>query len=221
MQSVSSSAPTPEAILEWLQKEMGYRSLGPSKSHVPSVDAIRKICRGNMIPIWNFLINRAKSDKTVESIRRNVTVHGGSTDAVKEESKAKGRRKDKGVAGQSLSSTETREVALHERELAAKEVERLRNVVRRQRKDLKARMLEVSREEAERKRMLDERANYRFGFNHNIHYYIFITSHLSIFEQFYKHSIHMYHDYRISDLSSFSQLFASCRMLSRISFSVI
>jgi hypothetical protein len=36
--------------------------------------------------------------------------------------------------------------------------------VRRQRKDLKARMLEVSREEAERKRMLDERANYRFWF---------------------------------------------------------
>ncbi|VVB04462.1 unnamed protein product [Arabis nemorensis] len=161
MQSLSSSAPTPEAILEWLQKEMGYRPLGPSKSHVPSVEAIRKICRGNMIPIWNFLINRAKSDKTVESIRRNVTVHGGTSDAVKEESKAKGRRKEKAVAGQSLSSAESREAALHERELAAKEVERLRNVVRRQRKDLKARMLEVSREEAERKRMLDERANYR------------------------------------------------------------
>ncbi|KAK1576489.1 hypothetical protein Q3G72_014354 [Acer saccharum] len=47
-------------------------------------------------------------------------------------------------------------------ESAAKEVERSRNIVRRQRKDLRARMLEVSREEAERKRMLDERANYRF-----------------------------------------------------------
>ncbi|TXG70303.1 hypothetical protein EZV62_005238 [Acer yangbiense] len=42
----------------------------------------------------------------------------------------------------------------------AKEVERSRNIVRRQRKDLRARMLEVSREEAEHKRMLDERANY-------------------------------------------------------------
>uniref|UniRef100_A0A1J3CT32 AUGMIN subunit 5 n=1 Tax=Noccaea caerulescens TaxID=107243 RepID=A0A1J3CT32_NOCCA len=169
MQSLPSSNPTPEAILEWLQKEMGYRQLGHSKSHVPSVDAIRKICRGNMIPIWNFLINRAKSEKTVESIRRNITVHGGSGDAsianpvnpVKEESKGKGRRKEKAVAGEGLSSAESREAALHERELAAKEVERLRNVVRRQRKDLKARMLEVSREEAERKRMLDERANYR------------------------------------------------------------
>ncbi|CDY19976.1 BnaA09g02750D [Brassica napus] len=135
MQSGSSSAPSPEAILEWLHKEMGYRS----KSHAPSVDSVRKICRGNMIPVWGFLINRVKSEKTVESIRRNITVHG-SVDAVslvKEESKVK------------------------EREVAVKEVERLRNLVRRQRKDLKARMLEVSREEAERKRMLDERGSYR------------------------------------------------------------
>jgi hypothetical protein len=38
----------------------------------------------------------------------------------------------------------------------------LRSIVRRQRKDLRARMIEVSREEAERKRMLDERAKNRF-----------------------------------------------------------
>uniref|UniRef100_A0A6M2E9S1 AUGMIN subunit 5 n=1 Tax=Populus davidiana TaxID=266767 RepID=A0A6M2E9S1_9ROSI len=56
---------------------------------------------------------------------------------------------------------ESREVALQEREMAAKEVERLRGIVRRQRKDLRARMIEVSREEAERKRMLDERAKNR------------------------------------------------------------
>ncbi|KAH0908488.1 hypothetical protein HID58_031809 [Brassica napus] len=132
MQSGSSSAPSPEAILEWLHKEMGYRS----KSHAPSVDSVRKICRGNMIPLWGFLINRAKSEKTVEIIRRNITVHG-SVDAVslvKEESKVKE---------------------------SEREVERLRNLVRRQRKDLKARMLEVSREEAERKRMLEERGSYR------------------------------------------------------------
>ncbi|XP_010528428.1 PREDICTED: AUGMIN subunit 5 isoform X2 [Tarenaya hassleriana] len=172
MQSISSSAPTPEAILEWLQKEMGYRPFGPysapSKSHVPSADAIRKICRGNMIPIWNFLINRVKSEKTAANIRRNITVHGGSgetsTDSsvnTEKEGRSKGRRKTKAVAGESSNTAESREAALQERELAAKEVERLRNIVRRQRKDLKARMLEVSREEAERKRMLDERANYR------------------------------------------------------------
>lgn len=191
MQSLSSSAPTPEAILEWLQKEMGYRQLGPysgsSKSHVPSIDAIRKVCRGNMIPVWNFLINRVKSEKTVERIRRNITVHGGSSNASigssvnfgKEESKGKGRRKENPLSGESV---EGREAALQERELAAKEVERLRNIVRRQRKDLKARMLEVSREEAERKRMLDERANYRFDLNLNFEYIIFILCFSNVIE---------------------------------------
>ncbi|KAF5748907.1 hypothetical protein HS088_TW04G00868 [Tripterygium wilfordii] len=171
MQSSSLSSPTvaqPEAILEWLQKEMGYRPLGSigasSKSQLPSIDALRKICRGNMIPVWNFLIKRVKSEKTVENIRRNIMVHGGESGNLanlgKEEGKIKGRRKER-TAGESSSTAESREAALQEREMAAKEVERLRNIVRRQKKDLKARMLEVSREEAERKRMLDERTNYR------------------------------------------------------------
>lgn len=161
----------PEAILEWLQKEMGYRPLGPysasSKSQAPSADSLRKICRGNMIPVWSFLIKRVKSEKTVENIRRNITVHGGvdvggggSANLGKEEGRGKGRRKEK-TGGDGTGLADSREAALQERELAAKEVDRLRNILRRQRKDLKARMLEVSREEAERKRMLDERANYR------------------------------------------------------------
>lgn len=174
MQSSSSSGAQPEAILQWLQKEMGYRPLGPytaasSKSGLPSLDALRKISRGNMIPIWNFLITRVKSEKTVENIRRNITVHGGGGGLVssgKEEGRSRGgRRKDKVSAEGGSSAAETREAALQEREMAAKEVERLRNILRRQRKDLRARMLEVSREEAERKRMLDERANYRLGQN--------------------------------------------------------
>ncbi|GKV16949.1 hypothetical protein SLEP1_g27514 [Rubroshorea leprosula] len=171
MQSSSSSMAQPEAILEWLQKEMGYRPLGPysssSKSQLPSIEVLRKICRGNMIPIWNFLITRVKSEKTVENIRRNITVHGGGDTANlvnlgKEGGRTKGRKKEKVVGvGEGSSATEIREAALREREAAAKEVERLRNILRRQRKDLRARMLEVAREEAERKRMLDERANYR------------------------------------------------------------
>ena len=48
--------------------------------------------------------------------------------------------------------------------MAEKEVEKLRNILRRQRKYLKAKMLEVSREEAERKRMLNERSNYMLAF---------------------------------------------------------
>ncbi|CAK8540777.1 unnamed protein product [Lathyrus sativus] len=159
MQSTSSSSASPEAILEWLHKEMGYRPRGQyagggGKPHSPSVESIRKVCRGNMIPVWNFLVTRAKSEKTVRNVRRNITVHGdgeGST----------GRKKEKMISGEGSGSAETREAALMERDLVAKEVERLRNIVRRQRKDLRARMLEVSREEAERKRMLDERSNYR------------------------------------------------------------
>lgn len=157
----------PEAILEWLQKEMNYRPLGPyssssKASSAPTNDSIRKICRGNMIPLWNFLLQRVKSEKTVEKIRRNIQVHGGGGLV------DRGRRKDKvrlgfdgGTGVEHSSSGESREVAFQERELAEKEVERLRHIVRRQRKELRARMLEVSREEAERKRMIDERSNYR------------------------------------------------------------
>ncbi|KAL6499173.1 AUGMIN subunit 5 [Orobanche hederae] len=151
-------AAQPEAILEWLQKEMGYRPLGPyatsAKAAVPAAESLRKICRGNMIPVWNFLLKRVKSEKTVDNIRRNITVHGA-------DDVDKGRRKENLGAGKEESSISSREMALQERELAEKEVERLRQVVRRQRKELKARMIEVSREEAERKRMLDERSNYR------------------------------------------------------------
>ncbi|CAL1408553.1 unnamed protein product [Linum trigynum] len=187
MQSSSSSMAQPDAILEWLHKEMGYRPLGnysgsTNKSQLPSIDALRKICRGNLIPVWSFLINRVKSEKTVESIRKNIMVHGGdsvggggverggpvSTSGKDDggagggRSKGGGRRKEKVVGGDvSSSAAESRDLALRERELAAKEVERLRNIVRRQRKDLKARMLEISREEAERKRMIDERSKNR------------------------------------------------------------
>ncbi|CAJ1835232.1 unnamed protein product [Sphenostylis stenocarpa] len=169
MQSAVSSSPSPsspEAILEWLHKEMGYRPLGTyaaGKSHLPSVESIRRICRGNMIPVWNFLVTRAKSEKTVRNIRRNITVHGGDGGGeAKEEARGKGaRKKERALVGEGSETATTRDAALQERDLAAKEVERLRNIVRRRRKDLRAKMLEVSREEAERKRMLDERANYR------------------------------------------------------------
>ncbi|XP_075100522.1 AUGMIN subunit 5 [Nicotiana tabacum] len=159
----------PEAILEWLQKEMGYQPLGSyaasSKAAMPTIDSLRKICRGNMLPIWNFLLNRVKSEKTVEKIRRNILVHGKDDENVNavDSGRSKGKKKEKvgGVGRDNGLGENSREFALQERDLAEKEVERLRQIVRRQRKELKARMLEVSREEAERKRMLDERSNYR------------------------------------------------------------
>jgi hypothetical protein len=110
MQSSSGSAAQPEAILEWLRKEMGYRPLGPysvasGKSQLPSTDSLRKICRRNMISVWNFLIARVKSEKTVENIRRNITVHGGgsggdSSGGGKEEGRSRGRRKEKAVVAE-------------------------------------------------------------------------------------------------------------------------
>ncbi|GJW71602.1 augmin subunit 5 [Tanacetum coccineum] len=178
MSSLGSSVAQPEAILDWLEKEMGYRPLGPyiasTKASMPSSDSIRKVCRGNMIPIWNFLLNRVKSEKTVENIRRNILVHGEKGNAgsgnsgveVKGGGRGRGGRRKVGVGTSASASAgegsgNSRESAVMEREMAEKEVDRLRHMVRRQRKELKARMLEVSREEAERKRMLDERANYR------------------------------------------------------------
>ncbi|KAL2896263.1 AUGMIN subunit 5 [Bienertia sinuspersici] len=163
MQSSTSSAMAaqPEAILEWLQKEMGYRPAGPytgsNRAGVgPSADAIRKVCRGNMIQVWNFLLQRVKSEKTVETIRRNIIVHGSGD--------GNGNGNGKGKEGGKRREKERGKIeALQEREAAEKEVERLRQILRRQRKELKAKMLEVSKEEAERKRMLDDRSNLRIS----------------------------------------------------------
>ncbi|MCL7046684.1 hypothetical protein MKW94_008195 [Papaver nudicaule] len=188
MQSSGNSIAQAEAILEWLQKEMGYRPQGPylssNKPMLPSIDSIRKICRGNMVPIWHFLLQRVKSEKTVEKIRRNILVHGSTSDEggtneqgasssedVVRRRKGGGRKRDKENVNKlrfdrersdgGSSSSDSREIALTERDVAEKEVERLRQVLQRQRKELRARMLEVSREEAERKRMLDEKSNHR------------------------------------------------------------
>ncbi|KAJ0564245.1 AUGMIN subunit 5 [Helianthus annuus] len=162
----------PEAITDWLQKEMNYRPLGPHITHsitsIPSPDSIRRVCRGNMIPIFEFLLTRVKSEKTVENIRRNILVHGtgdnagGGTEGVKggrDRRVSRGGRKKEKV--NLLENNDNREEALQERELAEKEVKRLRCVVRRKRKELNEKMVEVSREEADRKRVVDERANYR------------------------------------------------------------
>jgi hypothetical protein len=70
-----------------------------------------------MISVWNFLIARVKSEKTVENIRRNITVHGGgsggdSGGGGKEEGRSRGRRKEKAVvAEEGLGVVERREAA--------------------------------------------------------------------------------------------------------------
>ncbi|KAL9668922.1 hypothetical protein QQ045_006463 [Rhodiola kirilowii] len=111
---MQGSTGQPEAILEWLHKEIGYRPLAPystlTKVHSPSPDSVRKVCRGNMIPVWNFLLTRVKSEKTVEKIRRNIHVHGGSgADGVVKEKPMGGRRKESASGG-----ADAREAALQE-----------------------------------------------------------------------------------------------------------
>uniref|UniRef100_A0A0D9XDD2 AUGMIN subunit 5 n=1 Tax=Leersia perrieri TaxID=77586 RepID=A0A0D9XDD2_9ORYZ len=137
---------SPEAIIEWLQDEMGYPSAPPA------ADQLRKICRGNMLPVWSFLLRRVRSERTVSTARKNILVHGVAA-----------RRAREGFAGAGGGGCDAaaREAEARERDLAAEEAERLRGVVRRQRKELRARIAEVAREEAERKRVLGERSNAR------------------------------------------------------------
>lgn len=162
MQS-SLSRIQPEAIIDWFQNEMNYRPLAPYiVSNKPSPDSLGRVCRGNMIPVFSFLINRVKAEKTVSIIRRNIIVHGRreDNDNVSDGSRSKSDRKGR-KRSVNVGDNDNREMVEKERELAEKEVERLRRILRRQRKELKARMVEVSREEADRKRMLHERSNYR------------------------------------------------------------
>ncbi|KAG8056641.1 hypothetical protein GUJ93_ZPchr0002g26482 [Zizania palustris] len=135
---------SPEAIIEWLQDEMGYPSAPPAP------EQLRKICRGNMLPVWSFLLRRVRSERTVSTARKNILVHGVAA-----------RRAREGGAGAGAGDAAAREAEARERDLAAEEAERLRGVVRRQRKELRARIAEVVREEAERKRVLGERSNAR------------------------------------------------------------
>lgn len=210
MQS-NSSAPQAETILKWLQQEMGYQN-------APSVDAIRKICRGNMIPVWSFLLERVKSEKTNEAIRRNFVIHGTSIpsasvtkperlegkdgsaeskrDAQKDRPKTpKGERegsrrdgtpaktparerrgraparslvkelpekeKDVDKPLQSEGAEDSREMAMRDRDVAMGEVGRLRATIERLVKDIKSRMMDVTKEEGERQRGLDDRSDSR------------------------------------------------------------
>lgn len=97
------------------------------------------------------------------TVRRNMMVHGVVPPADPSDvGRGRQREKEKGRAGlEEGSSAEAREVAIRERDSAEADAEKLMNVVRRQRKELKSRMVEIAREESERKRMLDERSNAR------------------------------------------------------------
>jgi ElaB/YqjD/DUF883 family membrane-anchored ribosome-binding protein len=56
---------------------------------------------------------------------------------------------------------DSKEKILREREAAASEVARMRQTIDRLLKDIKSRMLDLSKEEAERQRVQDEKSNLR------------------------------------------------------------
>ncbi|XP_076889096.1 AUGMIN subunit 5-like [Bidens hawaiensis] len=181
----------PEAIIDWLNKDVGYRPLGPhhasSNSSMPSSDGIRRVCRGNMVPVFEFLLTRVKSEKTVDNIRRNIIVHGREDNAGGGGGRKESRGGKKKGNPNAWEDNNNKETALHEREEAEKEVKRLRHIVRRKQKELKEKMVEVSCEENERKRVLDERSNYR-------HKQVMLEAYgtqcdvtASIFTQYHKH----------------------------------
>lgn len=206
----ATASPQPETILKWLQQEMGYQN-------ATSVDSLRKICRGNMIPVWSFLLERVKSEKTNEAIRRNFVIHGttipspspkpdqsvevssvkeqappktpksrdgtpGKTQSQSQRVGARGRvaassrnvskssevvperekeKEKEGVQSQSEGVEDSREAAMRDRDAAMGEVGRLRVTIERLVKEIKSRMADVSKEEGERQRGLDDRANSR------------------------------------------------------------
>ncbi|PPE00120.1 hypothetical protein GOBAR_DD02837 [Gossypium barbadense] len=72
---MQSSNVQPEVILEWLQKEMGYRPLGPynsssNKSNLPSIDSLRKICAAEIREA--AIREREAAAKEVERLRNIV-----------------------------------------------------------------------------------------------------------------------------------------------------
>ena len=178
-----------------------------------------------MIPVWKFLLERVKSEKTNEGIRRNFVIHGttiaaaapipssessfegkesGIESSTKDQAAPKERPKTpksdreglkregtvvktparerrgkvrslaKDVlperelreAERALPSSEgpegSREMAMRERDVAMGEVGRLRVTVERLVKEIKSRMVDVSKEESERQRVWDDRANSRY-----------------------------------------------------------
>jgi hypothetical protein len=183
-----------------------------------------------MIPVWKFLVERVKAEKTVEEIRRNIHVHGSSiisataaanagvagVSSRKEETQEdrpksqerprtpKGERESSSREGTTTHGPKTpgrerrvrdgkgrarmvppssremgttdkdkemerilpepedsKEKILREREAAASEVARMRQTIDRLLKDIKSRMLDLSKEEAERQRVQDEKSNLR------------------------------------------------------------
>ncbi|GAQ82334.1 hypothetical protein KFL_001080090 [Klebsormidium nitens] len=158
--AASAAHPHPESILEWVTGEMEYRPPDRTADDFPlDADSFRKICRGNLAPVWKFLVERVRSEKTVRDIRRNLIVHG--------QGDRKGRHE--GWTGETLDGQWTdkpgetgREEALLQRATAQAEVARLQDQVADLERSLEQQMEDGAREELQRDRDAMERSDQEF-----------------------------------------------------------
>eukprot|EP01122_Echinamoeba_exundans_P001519 TRINITY_DN11558_c0_g1_i1.p1 TRINITY_DN11558_c0_g1~~TRINITY_DN11558_c0_g1_i1.p1 ORF type:complete len:688 (-),score=157.08 TRINITY_DN11558_c0_g1_i1:8-2071(-) len=62
-----------ELVLKWALDEMRYSPDGKfANAPLPTLTQLKRLCRSNTIPIWEYIISNVKSKRTVDSYRGNV-----------------------------------------------------------------------------------------------------------------------------------------------------
>ncbi|KAL0920790.1 hypothetical protein M5K25_009959 [Dendrobium thyrsiflorum] len=142
----------------------GYSRLASEGDGLPWSTSLRRSYPQDLPGKYGYRLELPPTESAVGENHRNCSpkYSGPRVGEAGGWGRARRREKEKGKVGfEEGSSVEGREIAIRERDQAEEEAERLRSVVRRQRRELKSRMLDVAREESERKRMLDERSSAR------------------------------------------------------------
>eukprot|EP00897_Mesotaenium_endlicherianum_P010978 jgi/Mesen1/9909/ME000070S09193 len=86
------------AILTWLQEEMEYQP----QHMLPPPEHLRAICRGNMVPVWQYLLKHVKSQKTVQHVRKNHMVYD---EELKNESMSDSQQGNEGASKVQLTAS--------------------------------------------------------------------------------------------------------------------
>ncbi|XP_077985834.1 HAUS augmin-like complex subunit 5 [Glandiceps talaboti] len=63
-----------KCLSKWVVEEMGVQKL-PGQQ-LPVAEDLERVCRGNMINIWKFVLNNVHSRQTVQKIQGNLAIHG-------------------------------------------------------------------------------------------------------------------------------------------------
>lgn len=64
-QNLTQPGKLSQLIEEWSKRELHL-------TEIPQTFFIREVCRGNMIPIWKFLITYVHDPKTVDHVKKNL-----------------------------------------------------------------------------------------------------------------------------------------------------